>query len=200
MASLSIGHRHSSLHSPIHHHTKRLGPTPPPPHAAAATVGHRASASTTSTSPSLSHHRGILPSLPHRSELLPPPAPRQGGWNPPRTHLTSQSKRRLEAVGGIASPLLVPPPSSLTRFPATPQEAAARVERGPLLTTNAVETGREGRFRRHHQRGRRRDGDQTSADAPLPAFAASTFAHRGDHLVGPINDSPRLPKRQCAHL
>ena len=53
------------------------------------------------------------------------------------------------------------PPSSLTGFPATPQESVARVERSPLPTTNAVETGREGRFRRHHQRGRRRDGHQT---------------------------------------
>ena len=90
------------------------------------------------------------------------------------------------------------PPSSLTRFPATPQEAVARVERSPLPSTNAVETGREGRFRRHHQRGRRRDGDQTRCR--LPAFAASTFAHRRDRLVGPLNDSPDLPKRQCAHL
>ena len=90
------------------------------------------------------------------------------------------------------------PPSSLTGFPATPQEAVGRVERSPLPTTNAVETGREGRFRRHHQRERRCDGDQTRCR--LPAFAASTFAHRRDRLVGSFNDSPDLPKRQCAHL
>ena len=90
------------------------------------------------------------------------------------------------------------PPSSLTGFPATPQEAVARVERSPLPSTNAVETGREGRFRRHHQRERRRDGHQTRCR--LPAFAASTFAHRRDRLVGPFNNSPRLPTPHYAHL